>query len=75
MQFIGSIGGVFDIFLFIFSFFAIPFSEFSFYISAIKKLYLVKVKNLIHSNHFNKTKDNSFLYKQAIDKFEKNITL
>ena len=44
MQFIGAIGGVIDILIYIFSIFINPISEFSFFLSAIKKLYLVKVK-------------------------------
>jgi len=35
MQFIGSIGGVIDILIYFFSFLVTPFSEFSFFVSAI----------------------------------------
>ena len=45
MQFIGTIGGVIDIIIYIFSFFVDSFAEFSFFISAIQNLYLVRVKN------------------------------
>lgn len=45
MQFIGSIGGVFDIFVFIMSFIAVPYTNFSFFVTAIKDLYMVKIKN------------------------------
>ena len=57
MQFIGAIGGVIDILIFIFSFFAVPFSEFNFFISAIQNLYMVKVKNKKYQSLFHKFYD------------------
>jgi hypothetical protein len=71
MQFIGSIGGVIDILIFIFSFFAVPFSEFSFFISAIKNLYMIKVSNKKHLTLFKKFYDEKTfsVFHKAIDKF------
>ena len=54
MMFIGSIGGVIDILIYIFSFFVTPYSTFSFFVSAIENLYLVKVKNKKYQTLFNK---------------------
>jgi hypothetical protein len=45
MQFIGSIGGVIDIIIFVFSILVNPISEFSFILSVIQNLYLIKVKD------------------------------
>ena len=54
MMFIGSIGGVIDILIFLFSFLVTPYSTFSFFVSAIENLYLVKVKNKKYQTLFNK---------------------
>ena len=43
LEFFGTIGGVIDIFISLFSIFISPISEFSFFISVINKLYYVKI--------------------------------
>jgi len=42
MGFIGDIGGVTEIVMLMFGFFVLPFSEFSFNLKAMKKLFLVR---------------------------------
>jgi len=42
MAFIGDIGGVTEIVMLMFGFFVLPFSEFSFNLKAMKKLFLVR---------------------------------
>ena len=42
LSFIGDLGGVKDIIMLMFGFFVLPFSEFSFNLKAMKKLFLVR---------------------------------
>ena len=61
----------------IFSLLVIPFSEFSYILSAIKILYLVKAKNRKSQTFLGKFYDeNNFsLFHKALEKFKNNLTL
>lgn len=45
MDFIGDIGGVSEVFIFMLGIFIIPFSKFSFVLKAVQKLFLAKTKD------------------------------
>ena len=70
-MFIGSIGGVIDILIFIFSFFVTPYSTLSFFVSAIENLFLIKVKNKKYQHLFNKyyNEKNFSVFHKSIEKF------
>ena len=74
MQLIGSIGGVIDIPIVVFSFLILPFSEFSFFITAIKNLYMIKVRKKNHQTLFSKFYDEKTfsVFQKVIDKFSNN---
>jgi len=57
LQYIGTIGGIIDILIFLFSFFVTPISKFSFFMSVISNLYVVKVINPDYQHLFIKKGD------------------
>jgi hypothetical protein len=62
LQYIGTIGGIIDILIFLFSFFVTPISKFSFFMSVISNLYVVKVINPDYQHLFIKNSEDKKLH-------------